>query len=194
MNAPEYLADVPRDKRLYQQFGWHPILFAITCSLFLPLAFTEPKIGADRPYVVAGLVVFGGLFLFWEIYRRARAAALVRLPNGIGVYRKGKLDVVATPDSIRRYRLHWFNTLRFFLLPVILAVTFLAFYLQPDAPFLALVGGLLSLLSIASVAYTRVMCVHYFIPRATGRRMQEIVLSRSNIRDHPELHEILGYS
>lgn len=161
--------------------------------MLIPIVVGEPTIHDSKPYIIIGLAVGGGLLLFYEFYRRSKTLALVNAPGGIAIYRKGKLDLITLPEGTQRFVLSWFNTFRFLIGPVFLTVTFVAGYLQPKSHIVFLAGAGICAFSLASVVYTRILCVHYFIPKANGRA-EQIVLSRSNLRGHEDLCQKLGYS
>jgi hypothetical protein len=100
----------------------------------------------------------------------------------VAIYRKGTLDLVIPPGSIRQYLLNSFNTFRL-IFPFLGAaiVGIFAAFAGKDWKFLeramAFSGGCLAAAICASMAWTRILCSHFYLPRRSGSRMEYAMFS-----------------
>lgn len=190
---PAELNQVPLSDRVPEAFGWLPFLIGGTLlclAVFLLTATSPPGTGSDTGFygIIAGTAVAGILLLYYEFRRRPNRTVLVPRNDAIGIYRKRRFAGVISPDEVIHYKLSWWNTFWFVSIPLLLTACALIgpimWTAQGDRNTVDKLGvfalGLLFLTFTASMIRTRLMCVHFYIPR--GRRQEEVMFPRSEAR------------
>jgi hypothetical protein len=187
---PQRLAEVPRELRVDETFGWFPASLAIAALLAVlgTMIRAVQNEGFDSmqelEFVGIALVV-AVLMGFWEVWRRTHPTSLFVTGGRVGIYRKGELEKVAGFGEITWYRLNMVNSLREYMLFGLcglggcLGALGAASSGSMYGAMWAAAAGLGGLGGLASAIWSRGMCNHYHLPKGGGT--ETVVLRRSDL-------------
>jgi hypothetical protein len=180
---PERVSDVPPEQRLAQTFGIGPTLWGLAFFAWTLIGVVQPaKLSSIEKCLIAASALVGTGLIAWDVLRRRNRIVLVVTPLDVAIYRKGRLDVVAPPGFFRQYVLNTFNTVRL-LLPFLFGAGVGIFLgidgknLQSVGRSMALTGGCFGAAVCGSIAWTRILCSHFYLPRSTGLKLEYAMFS-----------------
>jgi len=133
--------------------------------------------------IMLGGVAGAGAMGAYELFRRKRTLTLVLQPEGIGLFRQGKLIGVIHPSQVTWYKLSLLNTVK-----ELWAFGFLALIAAPSPFLLHGIGRLWAsaiavsaLSAFVSSIWIRTMCKHFIIPM--GNDSETVVLAKSKLKE-----------
>jgi hypothetical protein len=152
---PSDLEQVPSNERVPVALGWTP------------------------------LVLLAVALLLYEVLRRRNRTVLVARQELIGIYHKRKLVETISANQIVYYRLSWWNNAQYIFFPAVLTFGIFGALARESTPgtsaLLAMLAlGFAALGITSSLIRTRLMCVHFMIPKGQ-RGKKEILIPRSEV-------------
>ena len=197
MSQGEFSSDleqVPADERVPVALGWTPLAASVALLGFAILLLDMNKVNnpsSPRPSlngiygIIAATVLLAVALLLYEVLRRLNRTVLVGRKELIGIYRKRKFVQTISANEIVYYKLSWWNNVQFIFFSAALTFAiFAALAMESALGTSALLGmlalGFAALGITASLIRTRLMCVHFMIPKGQ-RGKKEILIPRSEV-------------
>jgi hypothetical protein len=200
MDGAERYAEIPLDHipeslKVTKTFGfqwgiWGGFLIVVLC---LMLAGSTGLPGVFQIEIYVSLLVVGGSFIAWELVRRRNPTVLVRQGGMVGVYRKGRCDIVVACEQIRCEKIDLVIVLKIgapLLICTVLFVAVAAAIIQDEKRITAdtvimLSFGLALGASLASAAWTTFFRKHLRVPVKGSRWLAEetVLVTREQCRD-----------
>ena len=191
---PSDLEQVPSNERVPVALGWTPLAVSVALLGFAILLLDMNKVNnpnSPRSWfdgahgIIAACVLLAVALLLYEVLRRLNRTILVGRKELIGIYRKSKLVETISANQVVYYKLSWWNNAQYIFFPAVLTFGIFAALAMESAPGTSSLLGMLALgfaaLGItASLIRTRLMCVHFLIPKGQ-RGQKEILIPRSEV-------------
>jgi hypothetical protein len=181
---PEQLEALPPEERaVTETFGWQPANWG---SAFVAggawMGVTDKTLGAQGLAVVGAIIAAGIGLVFWEIRRRAHPTSVVAKAGRLGIYRKRRLDLVATLGQVTVQLVDGLNTVKILVGLGIWTAGAAALAAIAERPFDQAVAGWMTLVLVSSGVSsfrTRHRCTELILPRSNGRG-ESVLLRRAD--------------
>lgn len=179
---PFFLASLQDAEQLQEKFGYLPILGAGT--LLGVAGFVLSSESTRQTGIAVGMVLAALVLVGYEVLRRKYRMVLAIRGDRIGVYKKGELSQTIGFEQISYYELRAMNTLRWIMMPVILACASIA-QLTGSLSTSSIVGhpalGLfLGIFGTISLVKTRILGHHFIVHYS--HKAEQIMLGEADYR------------